>query len=253
MIDLNHKSALKGDVPARLRGLLDEAKVRMERAKPSRRYLGASAVGHECLRATQLDYIQANDLPHAPKAESNFTALSYRIFQMGHMLEEAAAGWWKGAGFHLRTHGKDGEQIGFETAGGRFSGHCDGVLVDGPDVGLAFPALWEHKGLGNRSWQDVVKRGLNASKPIYAAQVAIYQAYLGLQNPAVFHATNRDTGEIYLELVPFNGALAQRMSDRAVQIIQASEAGELLPGCSASSDHYLCRMCRWRGFCWPGQ
>ena len=51
-------------------------------------------------------------------------------------------------------------------------GHIDGVITAGPDVGIAWPALWEHKALNARSWTDTVKRGLRASKPVYYGQVA---------------------------------------------------------------------------------
>jgi hypothetical protein len=35
-----------------------------------------------------------------------------------------------------------------------------------------------------------------------------------LRNPALFTAINKDSQEIWFELVPFDGGLAQRMSDR---------------------------------------
>ena len=55
--------------------------------------------------------------------------------------------------------------------------------------------------------------------------MAIYQAYLELhEHPAIFTALNADTMEVYTELVPFDAALAQRMSDRAVKVITATEA-----------------------------
>jgi hypothetical protein len=66
-------------------------------------------------------------------------------------------------------------------------------------------------------------RQLPGSKPIYHAQVVLYQAYLELhENPAVFTAVNADTMEIYTELVPFDAALAQRMSDRALKVSRSS-------------------------------
>ena len=46
-------------------------------------------------------------------------------------------------------------------------------------------------------------------------------------NPALFTAINKDTAELHHELVPFNAELAQRMSDRAVRILRATDAGEL--------------------------
>lgn len=89
--------------------------------------------------------------------------------------------------------------------------------------------LWENKALGASGWKDVVKRGVSIARPVYAAQIALYQAYMDLPNPALFTALNRDTMELHTELVPFDARLAQAMSDRAVTVVQASEAGKWLP------------------------
>jgi len=97
---------------------------------------------------------------------------------------------------------------------------------------------------------------LAAAKPIYAAQIAIYQAYMDAaipgvaDNPALFTAINKDTAELHHELVPFDAELAQRMSDRAVRILRASDAGELLPRIARDRDHFECRMCSWADRCW---
>ncbi|MDO8607285.1 MAG: hypothetical protein Q7R40_12175 [Phaeospirillum sp.] len=98
------------------------------------------------------------------------------------------------AGFDLRTERRDGRQFGFSVLNGRFKGHIDGCLVGGP-VAMDYPALWENKALGVSSWKDVVKRGVVLSKPVYAAQLALYQAYMDLPAPALFTALNRDTWE----------------------------------------------------------
>ncbi|MDO8607862.1 MAG: hypothetical protein Q7R40_15100 [Phaeospirillum sp.] len=129
-------------------------------------------------------------------------------------------------------------------------------------VAMAYPALWENKALGVSSWKDVVKRGVVLSKPIYAAQLALYQAYMDLPAPALFTALNRDTWEIHCELVPFDAALAQTMSDRAVQVVQASDAQELLPRAAAERISVVCRggktsagwhsPCAWQDRCWGG-
>ena len=116
---------------------------------------------------------------------------------------------------------------------------------------MNYPALWEHKALGVKSWNEVVKKGVAVAKPVYAAQIALYQAYMHLADfPALFTARNRDTQEIYHELVPFDAALAQRMSDKAVRIIKAAERSELLPRCAKDRDFYLCRMCAFQERCW---
>ena len=92
------------------------------------------------------------------------------------------------------TSGQDGRQFGFTTAGGRLRGHIDGVIVAGPDIGVRWPALWEHKALNAKSWADLVKRGLRLSKPIYFAQVQLYMAYMELEVGALHRAQQGQPG-----------------------------------------------------------
>jgi hypothetical protein len=248
MIDFNSASSLCGQVTA-----LVDAGMQQARARQSeRQYLGASRLGVACERALQFEYAKAPvDHGRAPSGRL------LRIFERGHVNEECMVGWLRDAGFDLRTHKAlpDGsfEQFGFSVADGRLQGHIDGVFVGGPE-GFAYPALWENKCLGSKSWRDLEKNRLAISKPVYAAQVALYQAYLELaRNPAIFTAVNADTMEIYVELVPFDAALAQRMSDRAVKVITATEAAELLPRAFADQTHFECRMCAWQDRCWRTQ
>ena len=89
------------------------------------------------------------------------------------------------------------------------------------------------------------------SKPVYAAQIAIYQSYLDLHTqPALFTAVNADTMEIHAELIPFDAALAQGMSDRAARVIQATEASDLLPRAFTDPTHFECKFCAYADRCW---
>jgi hypothetical protein len=206
-----------------------------------REYLGASQIGDDCQRRIQYDLLGAPGDPFDPRTR--------RIFARGHIVEELVAKWLRQGGFELSTHTPHGQQHGFSTAGGRFRGHIDGVLMAGPG-GLEYPALWENKALGAKSWADVQRRGVAASKPIYADQMAIYQAYLNLPAPALFTAVNCDTMEIHAELVPFDAARAQKASDRAVHILRATDAGDLLPRVADKPDGFPCSFCRYRTHCW---
>ncbi len=244
MIDFNSSASLSG----RLQELVDQALQRERDATPAREYLGASRLGAACERQLQYEYAQA-PVDHG----KGFSGRLLRIFERGHRTEDMVIRWLRLAGFNLMTEDTTGRQFGFSVAGGRLRGHVDGVLVGGPD-GFAFPALWENKCLGAKSWREVEKRKLAAAKPIYAAQIALYQTYLELhQQPALFTAVNADTMEIYAELVPFDAALAQRMSDRAARVISATEAGELLPRSFAESTHFECKVCAWADRCWSPQ
>jgi hypothetical protein len=139
----------------------------------------------------------------------------------------------------------------FASAGGLFRGHGDGILVNGPEIeGLIYPALFEHKAVKAQSWRAIERDGLVGLYEVYAAQVAIYQAYLDVTNACLFTVTNADTCERLHFLVPFDPVLAQSTSDRAVMIIEATKAGELLPRVTEDATDWRCKMCSHRQRCW---
>lgn len=244
MMDFNSSASVSGQVTA----LIDTGMQRARAAQPRRAYLGASRLGTACERALQYEYAGA---PVDAGRDTDGRIL--RIFERGHVAEDSMVTWLHAAGFDLRVRRTSGEQFGFSALDGRLQGHVDGVLVAGPDLGRGFgyPALWENKCLGSKSWRELEKNRLAVAKPVYAAQLAVYQAYLELhEHPALFTAVNADTMEIYAELVPFDAALAQRMSDRALKVVSATEAGELLPRAFNDVTHFECRMCVWQDRCW---
>lgn len=261
MIDLNHGSGAQygadqilTDITTVLGAAIDRGLRARNGAERPRSYVSSSGLGRSCLRQIQYDFLAL------PKDEGQeFAPKTLRIFEAGHRGEDMVASWLRLAGFDLRTERDDGRQFGFASLGGRFKGHIDGCLVSGP-VEMAYPALWETKGLGASSWKDTVKRGVAIAKPVYAAQIALYQAYLELPNPALFTALNRDTMEIYAELVPFDAPLAQQMSDRAVAVVRASDAEELLPREASAPTSVVCKggmaaghwhpPCSWVQRCW---
>jgi len=184
-----------------------------------------------------------------PDPGRDFDGGALRVFAAGHQFEDLSIRWLCAAGLDLRTQDANGNQFGFETAGGRIKGHIDGVIVAGPDIGVPWPALWEHKALKVASWTDTVKRGVRASKPVYFGQVQIYMAYMDL-SVALFTALNKDTQELHHEVVPFDAAEAQALSDKAVMVIRAADAGELPPRIATHPDYHLCRWCAYARRCW---
>lgn len=249
MLDFNHGSGCVYGNGAEnqaqaINDLIDAALVSRNRKQPARDYLGGSRVGEPCARRLVYEYA------HVPVDEGkDFDGRILRVFDAGHKFEDLSIQWLRLAGFDLRTAKRDGSQYGFSVAGGKLRGHIDGVIVGGPDIGVAWPALWEHKALNAKSWNDLVKNGLQTSKLVYFGQVQLYMAYMEL-TVALFTALNKDTEELYHEIVPFDAAEAQRLSDKAVAVIRAAECGELLPRIAANADFYLCRMCPYAERCW---
>ena len=254
LLDLNHGSGFSygqhSEVPeplaARINAWIDASIVAERQGQRARSYLGASRIGEPCARRLVYEFTQTQ-----PDQGKDFGGRTLRIFAAGHVFEDLAIRWLRQAGFDLRTETPQGGQFGFETAGGRIRGHVDGVILDGPALGLIWPVLWEHKALKASSWSDTAKKGVQVSKPVYYGQMQIYMAYMDLSS-ALFTALNKDTCELYHELIPFDPAAAQALSDKAVMVLRAADAGELLPRIATGPDFFLCRFCPFSTRCWEG-
>ena len=247
-IDFNTKTMREARASDAINAVVEAALTAKRATQAPRQYLGASAIGEACERRIQYDYAGA---PRDPGKD--FEGKTLRIFDRGHSFEELARGWLIDAGFDVSSWSERTKQPhGFSQADGKFRGHVDGVIVSGPDIaGVGYPCLWEHKALGGKGAREVERHGLKKAKPGYYAQVQIYMAYLDLtQHPAIFTVTNADTAEQQHLLIPFDPEEAQRQTDKAVRIIQATEAGDLLPRGFAGPDYFECRFCGFSARCW---
>ena len=224
---------------------VDDAILRNEQKRERRKYLGASSIGEECSRKIQYRFLN-----YPQDERSGFSAQTLRIFQFGHEIEDYTAKWLRDAGFDLRTEDKQGEQFGFSIADDQIRGHIDGVICGGP-VTMGYPALWENKSSNDKRFQSFVRHGVAKANPTYATQIALYQTYMDLsEQPALFTVVNKNTSEVYYELVPYNQELAQAASDKAVNILTASKVGDILPRVAQSKDFFLCKFCEFRETCW---
>src|SRR5215831_754246 len=204
-------------------------------AELPRPYLGASIVGHDCLRRIQYDWWIKPELP----------ARTREIFDRGHYFEERARRLLIAAGFKFAPS----TAIAFTAVGGALRGHADGIIIHGPALQgtyVIYPLIWEHKCVKGTSWREIERAGLEKKHSKYLAQVALYQAYLNITNPALFTVTNADTCEWLHFFVPFDAERAQLWSDRALNIIGATRAGELLPHGYDDPKDWHCRVCAHR-------
>ena len=237
VLDFNPPAA--STVNIAINAALDAAALVEEREK-RRYYLGASAIGSECLRKVQFDWQRVS--VHAARTK--------RIFNRGHDSEEKLAISLKRAGFEIE---RGSSRTWFTACDDRFRGHCDGIVVAGPAIeGLKYPCLWENKCLGSSGWKKIEKVGLRAAYPVYYDQCQIYMAYLGLEdNPALFTAENADTCHFLALTIEFDADAAQAASDRAVAVITSTQADELLPRITDKGPtDWRCKMCSHSEFCW---
>jgi hypothetical protein len=237
-LNLNRVSLSLDPLNAAINEAIEQASLAKHASDEPRGYLGASLIGDECARKIQFEWMTS----------ATFPARVRSIFARGHFFEAESRQQLIDAGFIFAST----EALGFVTANGLMAGHADGIIVHVPaelEIPLTAPSVWESKGLNAKNFRAVERDGLAKVFPKYAAQVALYQAFLDVTNPALVTITNADTCERLHFTVEFNARLAQEASDRAINIIEATRAGELLPRLDPSLEDFRCRMCSHRNRC----
>jgi len=237
MINLNRANLSLEPINSAINTALERVAAKTERHREQ--YLGASVLGHECLRRVQYDWWCRSEIP----------AQDCERFDRGHYFEERMRRHLIAAGFKFAPR----EAWEFTAVGGAMRGHCDGIIIHGPDLLGAYPIyplIWEHKCLKATSWREIERDGLESKHSNYLAQVVLYQAYLNVTNPALFTVTNADTCEWLHFFVPFDAERAQLWSDRAANIIEATRASELLPRAFSNPEKWPCNRCPHNERCW---
>jgi hypothetical protein len=207
--------------------------------RPREQYLGASILGHECLRRIQFEWW----------IRSEFPAQTREIFERGHYFEARMRRHLVVAGFKFAPP----SACEFTAVGGTMRGHADGIIIHGPSLlgaYVIYPLVWECKALKATSWREIERDGLEKKHSNYLVQVALYQAYLNITNPALFTVVNADTCEWLHFFVPFDAERAQLWSDRAANIIAATRASELLPRGFSDPEKFPCKQCPHVARCW---
>ena len=235
-IDFNRTEASAAPASIAINAVLD-AGARADSEK-TRNYLGASAVGHPCLRKVQYDWMC--DPVHPTRIRD--------IFARGHFFEQQTREHFERAGFRFAEK----DRLEFETLDGWLRGHADGIFLSGPDMpGVAYPCLWEHKAINAKGFRSLDRDGLAKAYPQYACQVALYQRFLGVEEaPAIFTATCADDCQRLHIPVPFDAELVAATIQRVRLVVDATRAGELLPRMTDDPNNWKCRLCGHRERCW---
>lgn len=234
--------------------------------------IGAGYIGVECDRELGFRY---HKFLKEGRPSSVTPGELQRHAESGHWTEAMTAKWLRLIGFDLatdtgkiNTFGKP-EQIGWkaardpETGQYRMAGEVDGVIHGFRPTAFATPeqlapiisilkppCIWESKKATDKKWKKFVKEGVKGADPKYYGQLQSNMAYLEA-GMTLFTMLNLDNMKFHFEVVLFDQAKAQKLSDRAVNTMQTKSPFELSRLCRAEDD-FSGRYCDFYGQCWKG-
>jgi hypothetical protein len=271
MVDLNHGSNFHpaGPLPPErapsdaLTALIDDAVKRVSdrnyaasrgggEGDVALKRIGASYIGVPCTRDLAYRY---HRVPKEERGERVVSAGELKRHALsGFWTEAAVAEWLREAGFDIRTRRQDGKQFGYKVARGpdglaRIAGEIDGVILATP-AGIALPApcLWESKKGTKKKFSKFVTGGVAQADPTYYGQVQTNMAYLEVER-TLFSMLCLDDMKFHWEVIEFDAAAAQALTDRAVAVISTREPEEA-PRIASAPDFHLCRQCDYQKRCW---
>jgi hypothetical protein len=206
-------------------------------AEKARTYLGASVIGGPCSRRLWYAFRWAR--------KEQFEGRVLRVFQTGHLAEPRFVADLRSIG--AKVHDVDpasGKQFGFSDHGGHAKGHMDGCAVGVPGGGNRYHVL-EFKTHSAKSFADLRKKGVKASKPEHFAQMQWYMGQSGMDR-ALYLAVNKDDDDLHSERIEFDQVEYERIQVKFNRIIFAVEPP---PKISDDPKYYLCGWCPFNGVC----
>lgn len=205
-----------------------------------RAHLGASVIGKDCERALWYDFRWVTRPRHSGRV--------LRLFETGQLEEARLVRNLRRIGATvLEVDPETGRQFQVSAHGGHFGGSLDGVAVGLPEAPKTWHVL-EFKTHSNKSFQDLVTKQVQQSKPQHYAQMQIYLHLMGLTR-ALYLAVAKDTDDVYAERVYADAEYAQRLLAKAARVIFTDRAP---PRISDDPTWFQCRYCDHAALCHGG-
>jgi hypothetical protein len=126
------------------------------------------------------------------------------------------------------------------------SGSLDGVITHGVPEAPAKKHIAEFKTHSKKSFDDLVKSGVKASKPMHYIQMQAYMMGKKIDR-ALYVGVCKDDDRIYTERVRLDNAVAEKAVSRGKRITMLDRMPE--PCAGAAPDWYQCKFCPAHSFC----
>jgi len=222
--------------------------------------MGASILGGGCARAIWYNFRWAT--------ASNFSGRILRLFNRGHMEEARFIALLLMIGCEVYQQDENGKQFRISHEAGHIGGSGDGVVIGLPDLPPGTAVLIEAKTHNDKSFKDLAGdnwqkyidhfidpnnnppvpfkgKGVHEAKLEHYVQSNIYMTKMGL-GATLYLAVNKNTDELYAELIPANPESAARFLDRGSQLVRMELPPEKI---NASPGFWKCRFCDHRPVC----
>lgn len=196
-----------------------------------RPHMGCSLLGHPCDRWLWLSFRWA--------VREEFEGRILRLFRRGQMEEAVII--------------RDLRAIGIDVRGGQtkvnfgchVSGSLDGIIHSGVPEAPKKRHIVEFKTHGKKSFDDLVKNGVEKSKPMHFIQMQVYMHGTKIDR-ALYFSICKDDDRIYTERVRYDQEVAEKAIKRGQRIAMAERIPEPI---SADPTWYQCRFCPAHSFC----
>lgn len=202
-------------------------------SKPSkpRPHMGVSLLGHHCDRWLWINFRWA--------VVEDFDGRILRLFRRGHSEEDTIIKDLRNIGIDIRSSQR---RVDF---GNHVSGSLDGVIEKGVPEAPKARHVAEFKTHSKKSFDDMVKNGVEKSKPMHFIQMQVYMHGTDI-NRALYLAVCKDDDRIYTERVRYDKKVAEDAIIRGKRIAMSDRMPEPV---SADPSWYQCKFCPAHSFC----
>jgi hypothetical protein len=217
-----------------------------------RTHLGASIIGDSCTAKSW-------NVFRWLKAEQ-FSGRMYRLFNRGHGEEHRIVRWLRGIGFEIHeVDPQTQNQFRISASKGHFGGSLDGIARAPSHYNLPHDLILvtEFKTHSEDSFTKLAGKlnkatyirsnptGVQLAKPMHFRQMSVYGRACGYKY-GLYVAVNKNTDEIYLEIVELDWHIADDLFRKADQVIFSQERPSKIANSETFSD---CKYCNFKGLC----
>ena len=196
-----------------------------------RPHMGVSLLGHHCDRWLWINFRWA--------VVEDFDGRILRLFRRGHSEEDTIIRDLRSIGVDIRSSQR---RVDF---GNHVSGSLDGVIERGVPEAPKARHVAEFKTHSKKSFDDMVKNGVEKSKPMHFIQMQVYMHGTNI-NRALYLAVCKDDDRIYTERVKYDKKVAEDAIIRGKRIAMSDRMPEPV---SADPSWYQCKFCPAHSFC----